>query len=385
MNRPFTPVKLLGEGGVRKVAGQAAAQAVAHGQDLVEPNPFAPIRQNNLVNCFTTGEDYFKAVAAAMKGAKKSIFIAGWQVNWDVDILPGERLIDILHERIDTLPAFRVFVMPWMSPKVGLDTFDMETMLAIFQLNSGRKTMQAMCCPSGPQSDYIGTEGAAFSHHQKMVVIDNEVAYVGGMDLAYGRYDDNSFSLNPGARKFMERYNPGVPGSDAVKQGKGPCLGMTDLLITTLSAGTWNKGGNSDPGALSQFIHARTEEANELALDAVKLVNKGARIHLEAGKALVDAGATGLKAGAGTLKAGANISAAAVVASAKAVSSSCAASQLPDFFGGLKIDNIGAESTSGIPNAIRNFETQTIKGTNEAIETIACRFSGAPEGFANKS
>lgn len=371
MTRHFTPVQLPGNDGVPRVVGQAAAQAVAHGQDLIEPNPFAPLRQNNKVRCFTTGEEYFGALSKQMKDAKKCIFIAGWQVNWDVELTPGERLIDILHERIKKSDAFRVFVMPWMSPKIGLNTFDLETMLAIFQLNAGCKTMQAMCCPAGPQSDYIGTEGAAFSHHQKLIVIDNEYAYIGGMDLAYGRRDNNKFSLNPGKRRFQERYNPGVPGSDAIKAGMGDSLTMMELLSTTLSAGKWNKGGNSDPGAISKFIDSRMEDAKRFALGAVDLVNKGAKIQLDARNALISAEISGLKAGVAGVKAGVNVSADAVVASAKAVSSSCAASQLPDFFGGLKIDNIGAEPTSGLPNAIRSVETGAIKDANGAIVAVA--------------
>jgi phospholipase D1/2 len=29
-----------------------------------------------------------------------------------------------------------------------------------------------------------------WSHHEKMVVIDQKIAFVGGIDLCYGRWDD---------------------------------------------------------------------------------------------------------------------------------------------------------------------------------------------------
>jgi phospholipase D1/2 len=29
-----------------------------------------------------------------------------------------------------------------------------------------------------------------WTHHEKMVVIDQKIAFVGGMDLCYGRWDD---------------------------------------------------------------------------------------------------------------------------------------------------------------------------------------------------
>ncbi|MES2165062.1 MAG: hypothetical protein V4476_28230 [Pseudomonadota bacterium] len=115
MNKPFTPVKLKGDGGKQVVRGQAAGHAQTHRGDIDEKWPFAPLRENNQVECFTTGKGFFEALSKKMKAATKSIFIAGWQVNWDVELTPGERLIDILHECIKKSPSFRVYVMPWMS------------------------------------------------------------------------------------------------------------------------------------------------------------------------------------------------------------------------------------------------------------------------------
>lgn len=352
-NRLFTPVKLRGDETVRKVKGQAASQAAAHAQDLLEPNAFAPLRQNNQAQFFTTGKAYFEAVSAAMKVAKKSIFIAGWQVNWDVELTPGNRLIDILHERVNSSPSFRVFVMPWMSPKIGLDTFDLDTMLAIFQINAGRASMQAMCCPTGPQSDYSGTEGAAFSHHQKLVVIDNEVAYVGGIDLAYGRYDDHRFSLSHEGRKVQERYNPGIPGTMPVSMTN--LLTMTDLLKCTLSAGKWVQGGDTTPGALSEFIGTLMTDAKKQALAAASAVNKGAANMLNAGRS-----AAGKDANPNKINPQA--AAKAVVATAHSVSNSCAALQIPDFFGGYKINNIASQPV---------ISTKAVNDVNGAIVKIA--------------
>lgn len=215
-----------------------ASQAAARGHEWDQPGGFAPTRSANATQPFSTGESYFADVVQAMDQARQSIFIAGWQVNWDVELVPGRRLIDVLKDALDRQPALRVYVMPWMSPKIGLDTGDFGTMLAIFQLNAGRPQMRAFCCPAGLQNDFTGVEETFFSHHQKQVVIDNTIAYAGGIDLAYGRRDDASFSLNHGWRKGPEIYNPGVPP----QVGLGPAamaqyVSEADLLKTTLSAG----------------------------------------------------------------------------------------------------------------------------------------------------
>jgi phospholipase D1/2 len=34
-----------------------------------------------------------------------------------------------------------------------------------------------------------------FSHHEKLVIVDQSVAYVGGIDLCWGRWDTKKHSL----------------------------------------------------------------------------------------------------------------------------------------------------------------------------------------------
>lgn len=54
-----------------------------------------------------------------------------------------------------------------------------------------------------------------FSHHQKCVIIDKKIAFVGGIDLAYGRYS-HGYKLDPNAdeRKVANRYNPCIVPMD---------------------------------------------------------------------------------------------------------------------------------------------------------------------------
>lgn len=214
------------------IAGMSDARRLEHG------GGFAPTRLGNLVKPFTTGDAYFSTVADAIASAKKSVFIAGWQINWDAELKTGMRLIDALKAALDSNPAVKIYVMPWMSPKVGLNTGDLGTMLAVFQLNAGRPVMRAFCCPAGLQNDFNGVENTFFSHHQKQVVIDNELAFVGGLDLAYGRRDDASFSLQHGWRKGPEIYSSCVPPQHAVAPGEmTKYVSESDLFTTTLSAG----------------------------------------------------------------------------------------------------------------------------------------------------
>lgn len=38
--------------------------------------------------------------------------------------------------------------------------------------------------------DHVSSTVYLWAHHEKIVVIDQSVAFVGGIDLAYGRWDD---------------------------------------------------------------------------------------------------------------------------------------------------------------------------------------------------
>lgn len=205
-----------------------------------QASAFAPERQGNKVAHFTTGETYFEDVCAAIEAATQSVFIAGWQVNWAAKLKGETRLIDALKKAVDN--GAKVYVMPWQSPKVGLDTGDLGTMLAVFQLNAGRDKLVAFCCPAGLQNDYEGLEETFFSHHQKQVVIDNRIAYAGGIDLAFGRRDDANFNLEHGWRTGPEVYNTGVPAAHQLGPAQATAyVTERELLKTTLTAGLLNE------------------------------------------------------------------------------------------------------------------------------------------------
>ncbi len=150
--------------------------------------------------------------AEAFKGAQSSIYITGWQVNFDVELAEGKTLFEHLEGAIEANKQLRIYVMPWLSPKVGVDTGDFETTIAIFQLNAGLDgPARAFALPAIEQSDMISGMAIGFSHHQKLVVIDNKIAFVGGIDLAYGRRDDGEFALGAKGRIGNEIYNTCIP------------------------------------------------------------------------------------------------------------------------------------------------------------------------------
>lgn len=210
--------QVVGEDGKPLAGGTSAPDFFVYEDDkLKAPKdyPWGPLfsekQKGNNVDFYVTGEEYFTQVAQAIEKATKSIFIIGWQVNFDVELVGKKTLFNCLDNALKK-PGLQVYVMPWLSPKVGVDTGDFETMLAIFHLNGGVEgPKRAFALPAIQQSDQKAGMGIGFAHHQKLVVIDNKYAFVGGIDLAYGRRDDGKCSLSAGDRKGSELYNTNIP------------------------------------------------------------------------------------------------------------------------------------------------------------------------------
>jgi phosphatidylserine/phosphatidylglycerophosphate/cardiolipin synthase-like enzyme len=80
------------------------------------------------------------------------------------------------------------------------------------------------------------------SHHQKMVVVthrdrpDDDVAFVGGIDLCHGRRDDERHLGDPQQQPMDKRYGDRAPWHDAMVEIRGP--GVFDVLQTFVER--WN-------------------------------------------------------------------------------------------------------------------------------------------------
>ncbi|WP_139156245.1 phospholipase D-like domain-containing protein [Superficieibacter electus] len=179
---------------------------------------FAQYTEGNQVDACLGGKAYYDKLLAEFGKAAKSIYITGWQVNWDALLEPGKRLVDALWEQVNVKPQLKVYIMPWKNSSV-LETYTRATERVFAALNTklGREAFYVRL--AGQQSSIF------FSHHQKCVIIDESVAFLGGIDLAYGRYDENTglegYTLKADAanRKGMNMYNSCVCYMEPLSSG----------------------------------------------------------------------------------------------------------------------------------------------------------------------
>jgi phospholipase D1/2 len=226
--------------------------------DLAGGALFADPTKGNKIVPLTSGEKYFKDLIGACDAAQSEIYIAGWQVNWDALLAPGVRLYDLLYR--NAMRGVKVYVMPWDDTE-PVQSYDDQTKYALESINIALKKAKSqgsvhvnMC------KSFATVNNNYFSHHQKQVVIDRAIAYVGGIDVCYGRFDDETYDLHPDAkgREMLNRYNPGVPMLQKVDE-KSVTIVDPDLM----------KGAYDKLGADIPLVHVKVRSNAEIQMQHI--------------------------------------------------------------------------------------------------------------------
>lgn len=134
------------------------------------------------------GAAYFAALREALLEARRSVFLVGWVIDSRLrltrdetnDGLP-EELADFLAHLVDTRPELSVQILSWDHSLIF--TFDREFLT---RSRLGWTTSERI------HFELDGEHPRGGSHHEKLVVIDDEVAFIGGFDLGRSRWDTSS-------------------------------------------------------------------------------------------------------------------------------------------------------------------------------------------------
>jgi phospholipase D1/2 len=215
--------------------GKPAQATVTSNVWVSRPGVFSRPTFGNSIKAFVSGADYFNDLIGAIGGASSEVYVTGWQINWDALLAPGVRFYDVVYAAAKR--GVKFFVMPWDDTN-PIQTYETQTKVVLESINArlkkegagsaGRVTVMVAKSQSDRNKSY-------FSHHQKQVVIDAKIAYVGGIDIAHGRFDDAKFDLfsKANGRLFLNSYNPGLPQMKKLE--------MTGLADPDLMVGGWDK------------------------------------------------------------------------------------------------------------------------------------------------
>lgn len=188
--------------------------------------PFAVPRYGNACKSYICGRDYMKDVADAIRSANHFIFIADWQLDHDVELDQRGtkehkgRLSELLADALQR--GVHVRILCYDSVRYALDTHDDTVQAVLNKLPKGKGSIQVMLQNPNTSRNNVIWAGIKkvvidqemdpninFSHHQKFVVVDGKIAFLGGIDLAYGRWETPSFNvvIDPEIHILNDAYN----------------------------------------------------------------------------------------------------------------------------------------------------------------------------------
>jgi phospholipase D1/2 len=170
---------------------------------------------------------YYHAVYCAAIRAQGYVLMSGWQFDSGVPLLRGAdvpvsadvRFLKLLDNLCRQRPALRVYLLAW----------DFHLIFAGEREWLQRVIFHWRTSPN-LQFRFAGHPSAGGSHHQKFVVVDGGLAFLGGMDVCEGRWDDRRHLADNPLR--LSRGRPQKPYHDvqAWLAGRDPARALEDLF-----------------------------------------------------------------------------------------------------------------------------------------------------------
>ena len=169
---------------LRRLRRHGQLAAIAPATDGLWAQTAVPPRHGNSLEILIDGENALPRMAEAIRGAKRHVHVCSWNLQPDFD--PGPRkassVRDLLAETAERVP---VRVIVWAGAPVP-----------VFQPRRGAVTAarEALVHGTKIQCQLDSCTRMMHCHHEKLVIVDDELAFVGGIDLtalAGDRYDSN--------------------------------------------------------------------------------------------------------------------------------------------------------------------------------------------------
>jgi phospholipase D1/2 len=175
---------------------------------------------------------YFEALTETILGAREQVLVIGWDIQAATRLRPGgmppglpEDLRGFLNAVVARRRALRVHLLEWDYSLL----FSLEReLLPLVQL--GWRTHRRIRF----RLDANHPLGAC--HHQKIVVVDDSVAFVGGLDLSTGRWDTPAHAPEDRRRVELDGRRSS-PFHDVQVAAEGPVAGA----LGTLARERWRR------------------------------------------------------------------------------------------------------------------------------------------------
>ena len=190
------------------------------------------------------GQAYFRALREALLKARRMVMMIGWDFDFEIEMLPGEsdgdglapdgfpnRIGLFLDAIVDRCPGLNIYLLKWS----GGALIAPGGILPALQVK--------LMSPDQIHLAFDGRHPLGACHHQKIVVIDDSLAFCGGIDMTDGRWDDRDH-LDDNPLRCLKNGDDAQPWHDASTVFSGPAA-----------------------AALSELARARWERAHDAAVE----------------------------------------------------------------------------------------------------------------------
>jgi phospholipase D1/2 len=144
-----------------------------------------PLARASRFALLVDGLNYYGTLAQSLAQARQTVAIVGWDLDSRVRLGPGAgpgELVPPLREFLpaiaDLNPDLNIYILSWSFPLLFANVRDPKLVWGRDPFNHPRVHLK-----------FDSTHPTGASHHQKIVVIDDCLAFAGGMDIAGGRWD----------------------------------------------------------------------------------------------------------------------------------------------------------------------------------------------------
>ena len=195
---------------------------------ILSNNPFKSYtneKKGNLAHWFTDGQDYFKDLSEKLMQAKETIFITDWWLSpevWLVRPVPTTTYMALAYQnknKKETGPYSRLMDILYQCANRGVKVYVLvyaECSLAL-TLNSAHSqhALEALHPNIQVERHPQNCTDLLWSHHEKLVIIDQIIGYVGGLDLCWGRWDTHEHPIYEEPNDKQEYNFPAIDYSNA--------------------------------------------------------------------------------------------------------------------------------------------------------------------------
>lgn len=165
---------------------------------------FAPERHGNKIKWYVDGQDYFWAVAVALEKAKETIYIEDWWLSPELFLKrppyynQESRLDQILKRRAEA--GVKIYIIVYKEVEQAVSCNSAHTKHALHALcppgTPGHGNITVLRHPDHNVFENAGDMTFYWAHHEKFIVIDFALAFIGGLDLCFGRWDNRQHPLS---------------------------------------------------------------------------------------------------------------------------------------------------------------------------------------------